>query len=104
MTVAEHIRSLRRVLPTAHPAIYFDLGGPKIRVKHVMSVQANALDGKPKNNILHPDKDKNLNKKEQVIIHAWNEHEDKKFEKYLASVVPGPKIGTGTPRLYNEAL
>lgn len=90
MEIAEHIRSLRRFFRQPI-GIYFDLGGPKIRVKHVLSVQANALDGKPKNNILHPDKDKNLNKKEQVIIYAWNEHEDKKFEKHLHSVEPEPK-------------
>lgn len=80
--IAEHIRGLRRFFRQSI-GIYFDLGGPKIRVKHVLSIQKfNLNENMEKDNWLRPSKG------ETVIIHAWNQQMEEEFKKDLEASVP----------------
>lgn len=63
--ISQHIRRLRSEFRQLI-SIYFDLGGPKIRVLRVLSIKATSSDGKAKGKCLQPTKG------ETVVIHAHN--------------------------------
>jgi len=74
--VAINIRRLRSEFRQLI-GIYFDLGGPKIRLLHVLGV-ANQIGGDPKEIWNHPRKD------ETVIIHAWSGRLEEEFTAKLS--------------------
>ncbi|MCI0490519.1 MAG: pyruvate kinase, partial [Blastocatellia bacterium] len=72
-TIVEHIRHLRNEFRQLI-GIYFDLGGPKIRVLQVLSVQRSGHKNEVKDNWLQPRKD------EIVTIYPRSEEKEKEFE------------------------
>jgi len=71
--IAKHIRRLRNEFRQLI-CIYFDLGGPKIRVHRVLGIQRNKGD-KEKDNWFQPTEG------EIVVMHAWSAKREREFKE-----------------------